>query len=273
MLRKLELKLGNILGYFILMMRFKLSIVRNNLLNTNLFTDSEVKKLIKANYIHYGNLLVEFIHLIIAPKHFARTYIRGHNFEELFKVVDRGQGVFLLVGHIGNWEACVWYAIHQGLILNVITKHIKNRFLEFVWSKNRINRGISLIYDDISSGGFKVIRSLKKGELISYILDQHTYPPHGIKTDFFGTNAWTLSGLAKYVQKLGTPVVPISCYRDEFGYFDITIEKELSFKTSEDKDLEIKENTFIYTKIIEEMITRHPEQWIWLHRRWKNITI
>ena len=273
MLRKFELFLGDILGNFILLLRFKHRTVRNNLENTNLFNEDEIKQIIKKNYKHYGRLIIEFIHIIIAPKHFVKNYVRGHNFAQIFKTIDKGKGVFLLVGHIGNWEVCAWYGIHRGIPLTVITKHIKNKLLEFIWSRNRKLRGMNLIYDSINSGGFKLVRALKKGNAITYVLDQHTYPPLGIKLDFFSNPAWTLSALAKYVQKLGTPVVPISCYRDEKGYFDVTVEDEVFFENYEDKELEIIKNTLVYNECLENMIKKKPAQWIWLHRRWKNLDI
>jgi Kdo2-lipid IVA lauroyltransferase/acyltransferase len=270
-LRKIELLLGRILGYLILFFRFKLSIVKNNLKQSNLFNDKEINTIIKKNYVHYGCLLVEFIHLIINPKHFVKNYVRIHDLYKLANIVNSKKGVFLLSSHIGNWELAAWTAIYNGFKLNVITKSIKNRFIELIWQTNRVKRGMKLIYADTNSGGIKIIKAIKNRELVSYILDQHTYPPHGIKIDFFSRPAWTLKALSRYVQKFSTTVIPTSCYRAKDGFFDLYIEDIIPFQENCDKNKELEINTIAYTKKIESIILKEPSQWIWLHKRWKNI--
>jgi len=270
-LRKLEMFFGTFLGLFLLLIKFKLKTVKNNLELCGIYSKTEIKKIIFKNYVHYGCLIIEFIHLVINPMHFVKNFVRVHNFSRLNNILNKDTGLFLLSSHIGNWEVSVWSAVFNHVKLNVITKSIKNKLLEYIWHTNRVKRGMSLIYADTNAGGIKLVKAIKKNEVVAYILDQHTYPPLGVEVNFFSRTAWTVKNLAKFVQKFSTPVLAVSCYRDKNGFFDIYIEEEVRFIKDKDPENEIFLNTSNYTKIIEKLIIKEPSQWIWLHKRWKKI--
>lgn len=271
MLRRFEIIIGNVLGFLLFFLKFKYKTIKTNLESVKLFNDNEIKFLIINNYKHYGCLLVEFFHLLISPKNFLKNYVRVHNIEYLKKIMNSYGGVFILASHIGNWEVSAMVGVYKGLKINLLTKHIKNKVLEKLWFGNREFLGLKLIFDDINSGAFKVLRALKNGEAVSFVLDQHTYPPIGIECLFFNRSAWTNSSLVKFVQKLNTPIIPIKTFRDSKGFYDIYIESEIEYIKCENPDDEIKVNTQNYLLNLEKTILEHPEQWIWLHKRWKKI--
>jgi KDO2-lipid IV(A) lauroyltransferase len=113
-----------------------------------------------------------------------------------------------------------------------------------------------------------VMRSLKRNSLIGVLLDQNARRKHGVFADFFGAPASTSKGLALLARKTGAPVVPLFLVRDS-GHFLAEFGKPLPKIMTGDKTRDIEAATLIYNKVIEEIILRYPEQWFWVHRRWK----
>jgi Kdo2-lipid IVA lauroyltransferase/acyltransferase len=275
--RRLEMFLGFLLGLFLYyVIRLRRKIVRKNLLlafEKDLISGDKNLKDIKSiefdNYVHYGRLFFELLHLPFDAVNFAKKNVRVHGYENFKKVYEKKQGVFLLTLHIAYWEIMSIVSVLYKVPLNIITKYLRIKILDEIWVKSRTSYGIKLIEE--SKSGMKVVKALKRGEAVGFILDQYLGPPQGEKYKFFNKNAWTTPSLAWFVLKTGANVVPVSNVRRSDGSFDLFLEPEIKFKEFKDKEESIRENNQIYLNKIEEIIKENPSQWLWLHKRWKNI--
>jgi len=275
--RRWELFLGDMLGYFLYRgIRFKRTIVRRNLLlayeeelRSGKMAMNEIRNIERKNYSHYGRLIFEFLHIPVDAMDYAQKHVRVHNIEHLKNAMLKGKGVFFLTAHIGCWEMMSVLASQYSVPLNVITKYLRVKSLDDAWIKSRASYGIKLI-DEVSSAR-TVLKAIRAGEVVGVVLDQFMGPPVGERIRFFNKPAWTISSLAWFIQKTGSPVVPVVNYRRDDGSFDLYIYPELDFEKVGIDSKNIRHNTQRYTNIIESFIRRCPEQWIWVHRRWKRV--
>jgi KDO2-lipid IV(A) lauroyltransferase len=110
---------------------------------------------------------------------------------------------------------------------------------------------------------------LTQGAVVLYVFDQHAGRKDGIVVDFFGQPASTFKSLAILALNIGAPVLPAYCWREPDGTHVLRFEDPLPLIESENTTEAIRRNTQAYNAALERMLLRHPEQWIWMHRRWK----
>ena len=275
--RKLELILGDCLGWFLYhVVRFKRKNVRRNLimaydseLREGKMAINEIRKIERANYSHYGRLVFEILHIPFDAARFAEKNVRVHNIEHLKNAISKNRGVFFLTAHMGNWEIMGIIAMKYKIPLNIITKYLRIKFFDDIWVKSRKSYGIKLM--DESRSARNVLKVIRDGEVVGMVLDQFMGPPVGEKILFFGKPAWSIVSLAWFVQKTCAAVVPVVNYRRDDGTFDLILYPEIPFEKIGKDDLNIKHNTQRYSDVIEGFVRKCPEQWIWVHRRWKRV--
>jgi len=178
----------------------------------------------------------------------------------------KGQGVLILTAHIGNWELMIIAAGLIGLSLSAIYRPLDFRPLDLFFADLRSRSGAKLFPK--TKAMRKVLRSLKDGELVGVLLDQNTGVRSGVFVDFFGRPACTNKGLAMIALTTGAPVIPLFLVREGDG-FRVEFGPEIPLIRTGDKTIDIETNTSAYNRVLESMIRRYPEQWFWVHRRWK----
>jgi Kdo2-lipid IVA lauroyltransferase/acyltransferase len=271
--RRIELIVGDIIGFILhRVIRLRLNIIRGNY--EIAFPDATpdfLKKLEKDNYKHYGRLCMELLHLPFDAARFGRKNVVVHGFENFQNAAEKGKGVFILTSHTGYWEIMSVMATLFKVPLNVITKYLRIKILDRLWVKSRLKYGIKLIDENFTAR--LVMKAIKNKEAVGFVLDQFTGPPIGIKVDFFEKPAWTAASLAWFVAKTDAAVVPVVNYRRPDGKFDLIVKAEIPFKRFDRIEDTIRYNTQEYSKTIEQFIKEKPEQWIWLHRRWKRTSV
>ena len=112
---------------------------------------------------------------------------------------------------------------------------------------------------------------LARGDVIVFPFDQHAQPPDGIEVDFFGAPAWTFKSLAIIALATGAPVVPATSWREPDGRHVLRFEAPMPAVEHDDTNEAIRLTTRAYNAALERLVLRHPEQWYWVHRRWKNV--
>ncbi len=200
-----------------------------------------------------------------------QSRVRLHGLEHVRKANDGGkQGIFLLASHIGNWEVSLALSQMVGIPLSCIVRFVRNSFWDEVLERSRKKFDINLLPE--ASSGMATVRAFKRGEMVAFVMDQHTGEPHGVKAKFFGLEAWTAKGLAVLSSKLKAPIVPFYSYREN-GKVHVVFEPPMDFS-----DLgECKEEAQILAHVqrcndkVEEWIRKFPEQYFWIHRRFKTI--
>lgn len=221
----------------------------------------------RKSLYHMGLTLTEFFSMpFLWADDFRKLYdVEGE--EKLQKALAQGQGVFALSLHLGNGDLATAALASWGFPMHIISKIFQSKWLNKIWFASREAKGVHFIPPRKSS--YEILKVLKKKEVVVFVLDQYTGPPNGILTRFFGKQTGTALGLALFAQRSQAPVVPMYTYRTGPRKHKIVILDPIPFEEKASKDETILHNTQLYLKAVEEAIQKHPEQWMWVHRRWK----
>jgi len=242
----------------------------NNISNSNLskgfpdLIEAEKKKLIKRMWNNYGKILAEYIYIKkfrISDK-FSNNII-VENQDELEKIKKEKKPVIFISGHFNNFELMAMQIEKSGIDLAAVYRPLNNKFLNPIMEnirkkyicKKQIKKGIS--------GTKSLLKCFKSGTSIALMIDQRV--SEGIYSTLFNQKALTTTIPAQFVKKFNANVVPIYIERFEENKFKIKIYKRVQFS----KEETIESITLNLNKILEKMIMKNPDQWIWTHNRWK----
>lgn len=274
--RRLELLNGKVLGLILKLCGFRTEIVRNNLLSAynddikkGKMSEQDLYWIERQNYIHYGRLIFELLHIPFDALRFAKKNVRVEGYDNLDNALKKGKGVFILSAHTGYWEIMSVMASLYNVPIYIVTKYLRIKFFDKIWVKSRQSYGVKLINETNSAR--EIIKAIRNNGAVGFVMDQFMGPPVGVRSTFFGKPAWTMASLAWFVSKTGAVVVPVFNVRNNDGSFTIKVAKEVEFKKTGSEDGDIKYNTQIYNDVVEGAIRSCPEQWLWIHRRWKRV--
>jgi KDO2-lipid IV(A) lauroyltransferase len=234
-------------------------------------SEDQMRCLAQAYYGHFARFLVEFALLPWMSAKRREAWVRVENIESPLRAVEQGRGLLLLTGHFGNWEATTVAGLrkfpqYKGRF-HFVRRPLKPRLLNayVTWRFRRAGFGtlgkrgsLEAIYDVLAQGGCVV-----------YVLDQHATGREGIPVDFLGHPANTFKSLAILALDTGAPVIPACSWREPNGSHVLRFDDPLPLLEHADTSEAIRLNTRAYNAALERMLLRHPEQWIWMHRRWK----
>jgi len=230
-------------------------------------TDEEVERIARSVYTNTGRHAVEFMR----PEHYSQGRLEDHfefvNFERLENARARGKGVLLLTAHCGSWEIMALMQSIKKPPFSIVVRPLDNPYLEKAVSGIRTRFGNTLI--NKTKGMREILRALGRGDMVGILLDQSVARREGVFVDFFGRPACTNKGLALLALKTKAPVVPAFTRRLGLYRHEIWIGEEMPLIETGDKEADIAANTQAYTKVIEDFVRKYPEQWFWMHRRWK----
>jgi KDO2-lipid IV(A) lauroyltransferase len=191
----------------------------------------------------------------------------GH--ENFLEGKGRGKGVIYLTGHIGAWELSSYAHALYGFPLHYMARPLDNARLDEMVNEYRGRSGNKAIYKNEAAR--MMLKVLKGAGTVGILADQNTMPGEGVFVDFFGTQACTTTGIARVALHTDAAVVPGYAYWDEnLRKYRLRFEPPVELVRSGDTEQDVRENTQRFTKVIEEIIRKHPEQWVWIHARWKN---
>lgn len=224
---------------------------------------AEIKQLVRQVYRNLG-LNVYNIYLTKAEDLYRRS--RFEHKENLEEALARKKGVLLAAGHFGDWEASCRVLPMAGIGMAVIVKRQRNHKFDDYTNAIRCSTGCSIINMNQALRG--ILEHTKHNDAIGILIDQDA-GRHGILTDFLGKPASVWKGTAKIALKYKIPIVPAFAFRDKNEnicfQFGKMIDPAPLADTEENILLLLKE----MNEILEEKIRRYPEQWLWLHKRWK----
>ena len=265
----LGLKISKIISSFIFKKvgpLFRSRIISNTNLSKvfNKLNNNQINIIINNMWANYGKIFAEYMFLNKfrnSPKFQNKIIIE--NQEELNKVKSQSKPVIFISGHFNNFELMAMHIEKSGINLAAIYRPLNNKFLNPLMEsirkkyicKKQIKKGIS--------GTKKLLEEYKKGSSIALMIDQRV--SEGIKCDFFGYNALTTTIPAQFIKKFNIPVIPVYIERLPDEKFKLEISNSIQFS----KDNSLEEITLKLNRILEQMIIRNPDQWIWTHNRWK----
>jgi Kdo2-lipid IVA lauroyltransferase/acyltransferase len=258
-------------GIFVFtVIRFRRQVILDNLKTAfgEEKSPAELLCIAKKNYQHYARVLVEIILSVTWTKedYLKKTVPEG--FENFEPYKNAKKGGFVLASHMGNWEFSIATAAALGLPCDIVVKESRTPIVEnfLKWFRRKSGAGILL-----ETGTAKeILRSLSQGRFVGFILDQYMGAPIGLPVKFFGKTAGTAAALALMTERKDTPVFVANNYRGSDGKIHIEVGPPISFgELSEDKNERLHQKTQIFNNVLESFVRQHPEQWLWLHRRWK----
>jgi len=263
--RKIGSFLGRLASFFA---PTEVNIARENLAKAG-FGD-RADEIIVDMFRHFGISLFEVVSFRRIAAEIDR-HVRIEGLDNLKKAADKGKGVIWITGHIGNFELMA-LAIHaKGYETNVIAREMHNEWLSKMSVDFRKSLGVKTIIRGSFSSGKELLRVFKKGELLGLLIDQDSRHIPGVFVDFLGEKANTPSGAAELALRFGVPVISGFINREKDGTHVLRIYPEFETVRTGDEAADVVANTQVYTRKIEEhILSIHPEQWSWFHRRWKS---
>lgn len=229
---------------------------------------AELETIVLRNYQHYATVFLEVLRSITwrQSDYSANVEIVGR--ENIQPFVDGKTGGFILTSHLGNWEYAISAGSAHGIPIDVVVKRAKTQWIENFLQWYRKKAGAGIFHE--SETAKDILRSLNQGRFVCVILDQFMGPPIGLPVTFFGQKAGTAVALALLTEKKDVPVISAYNFRGTDGKIRIVFEPKLDFSNlSQDKVERLYQKTQLFNNAMEQNIRKHPEQWLWMHRRWK----
>jgi KDO2-lipid IV(A) lauroyltransferase len=192
--------------------------------------------------------------------------LEGH--ENFLDGQRRGKGVLYLTGHIGAWELSSFAHALYGFPLHYMARPLDNERVDNLVNRYRCLSGNEPIFKNESARA--LLKILKEAGTVGILADQNTMPGEGVFVDFFGKAACTTTGIARVALHTDAAVVPGYAYWDaRIGKYRLRFEPAVELARTGNTERDIFVNTQRFAKVIEEIIRKYPEQWVWVHARWK----
>lgn len=233
-------------------------------------TVAEHRRILRVSCRNLGRLAAEFCHL---------PQLNVEKLSELVTFADRGaweraiaraadHGTVILTGHFGNWELLAYAHGLLGHPVTLVHRAMRNKIFDQTINEVRVAAGTRTIRKKAAAK--EALRTLKQHGLLAIPADQNQVFSYGVFVDFFGVPACTTPGPARLAMLTGAPIYPAFLVREgETGRHRIEVFPEVEMVSTGDREADIVTNTQRCTAVIEDMIRRYPEQWIWFHKRWK----
>ena len=233
--------------------------------------EAEIVRLAQAFYAHFVRFFVEFLRLPWMSDAQRKAWIRVENMESPIRAHDQGKGLLLLTGHFGNWEVATVAGISQFTQYKGLFHFVRRPLKPWLLNEFITRRFKRAGFGTLAKRGSldTILELLSQGAIIVYVFDQHAGGREGVVVDFCGHPAGTFKSMAILAMSTGAPVIPASSWREPDGTHVLRFEEPLPLIECDDTSDAIRLNTRAYNAALERMMLRHPEQWIWMHRRWK----
>jgi Kdo2-lipid IVA lauroyltransferase/acyltransferase len=233
------------------------------------WTEAKRTAVLKKMSRHLGWMAVEFARF---PRYNQKNIesvvvLDGH--ENFLAGQSRGKGVIYLTGHIGAWELSSFAHALYGFPLHYMARPLDNKLVDALVNSYRGLSGNRPIYKNEAAR--VMLKVLKDTGTVGILADQNTMGAEGIFVDFFGTPACTTTGIARVALHTGASVVPSYAFWDEnLRKYRLRFEPPVELTRTGDLERDIASNTQKFTQVIEGIIRNYPDQWVWVHARWKN---
>jgi len=232
------------------------------------WSDSRRKDATRKMVRNLGWMAAEFARIPRLRKANIAEVVILENHENFLEGQTRGKGVIYLTGHIGAWELSSFAHALYGYPLHYMARPLDNKRIDTLVNQYRCASGNRPIFKNESAR--VMLKILKDSGTVGILADQNTLPAEGVFVNFFGKSACTTTGIARVALHTDAAVVPGYAYWDEsIQKYRLRFEPPVELIRTGDAERDVVENTQLFTNIIEEIIRKHPDQWVWVHQRWK----
>lgn len=263
---KLRMWIGNLIGnltWLLVPKKRKIMAMRNIQLSLNT-TPQETQIIAKASWTRFGRMIMDVLAIPILPKEIKQR-VRFIGIENMDKALVDGNGVVLATSHSGNWEMLGAALATSGYPLVGVAQKQANLAMDRFINEYRTLSGMHVTY---KSGVREMIRLMGQGMIIGILMDQDA-AEDGVILPFFHREASCPQGTAFLARMKKAPIVPTFITEDKDGYYTITCQAPVYVEETNDKTKDIIRTIQLLNMIIESHIRKHPEEWFWLHNRWK----
>ncbi len=234
-------------------------------------SEPDLRRLARCFYSHIAKTVAENLAMLVSSERRIAAKVDVVGIEHVLKAAEQGNGVLILTGHFGNWELSAVSAMLQ-------FRQYQNRF--HVIRKSLAPGLEDMVFSRFQKAGLRIISpanalksvfdALEENDVIIFIMDQHAVVgSKAIAVEFFGKEAGTNRSLALVARQSGAPVIPASSYRKSDGRHVMQVHPPLGWISADSSREELFLNTLGYNQVLEKFLLDHPDQWWWMHRRWK----
>lgn len=233
--------------------------------------EDEILRIAQAHYGHLARLVGEFLRYRFLSAKRKDAIVRVENLDLVRAVHARGKGVLVVTGHFGNFEVATLAGVRKfpeahGRF-HFVRRAIKPAWLEALVTRRFTRAGFGVLPKRGSLDA--LVERLEAGDLVVFPFDQHAQGRDGVPVEFFGHAAGTFKSLAIIAVATGAPIMPASAWREPDGTHVLRFEEPLDLPRSDNAGEELRLVTRACNAALERLVVRRPEQWWWVHRRWK----
>jgi len=268
--RPIAIAAGKFLGLlaYVVMSRLRKVGIRNLQIAFPQMTEKQRRRIVFQLFQGLGRELAEFCMFPRYSAENARKVATYDGFENYEAARAAGRGVLLLTAHIGGWEIGSFVHSIFGNPIKIVVRRLDNRKVDALVDRYRTLHGNeTFAKEDFARG---LLAAMKAGETVGILMDTNMTPPQGVFVDFFGVPACTASGMGRVALRSGASVVPaFTIWDKQLKKYRVRFDPALQLVSTGDDESDAVANTALFTRVIEEYATKYPEQWLWVHRRWK----
>jgi KDO2-lipid IV(A) lauroyltransferase len=232
------------------------------------WTPERRSETLRTLYRMLGRQLAEFCHMRRYTRESVAAFMRNEGMEHYLAAKAQGRGVLVITGHLGAWELSSFYHSLMGHPMSMVIRRLDNPLVDEMVNRVRCLHGNHVLHKDDFARG--LLSAMRAGETVGILMDTNMTPPQGVFVPFFGVDACTASGLARVALRTGAVVLPgFMVWEEAEKKYVLRFGPPIPLEQTGDEEADIVKNTANFTQAIEEAVRRYPEQWLWLHRRWK----
>jgi KDO2-lipid IV(A) lauroyltransferase len=232
-------------------------------------TEREIKSIARKAFESYTISISEFLWFPKLTPSRLRKLVRVSNIDLVGEVYSRKKGIIFMTGHFGNWELAALSTAHfSGYPLTIIVKGQRNPYVDRVINQLRCLWGNSVVPMEFSVR--EVLRKLALGQAVAMVADQSAQK-EALRVPFFGRAAAAHEGPAVFSLRTGAPLLVMFLTRQADGGYEGTFEEVISDDLRSYSEENVAELTRRHTALLEKCVRKYPEQWLWMHRRWKHV--
>lgn len=231
------------------------------------WAESQRDAVIPSMVLNLGWMAAEFARLPkYSKENFEEIVVLDGN-ENFLDARKRGKGVLILTGHIGAWELSSFAHALYGYPLHFMARPLDNQRIDALVNSYRCASGNRAIFKNESAR--VMLKILKDAGTIGILADQNTMPEESVFVDFFGKSASTTTGIARMALHTDAAVVPgYAVWDKSIQKYRLRFEPAMDLVRTGDVERDVLENTQRFTKVLEDIIRKYPDQWVWVHGRW-----
>jgi KDO2-lipid IV(A) lauroyltransferase len=231
-------------------------------------SERECQRLARGVFEHFGSVLLELLRFGRYSHQQMLAAVEFEGDDRAAAAYQQGRGVLFFTGHFGYWEMQAIVHALRSRPVSVLARPLDNPRLHAMLERTRTMTGNAVIYRQ--GAVRRMLQDLANNKGIAVLIDQHLHTPDVVYVDFFQRPAATTSALAALALRTGAAVIPVFALPLPGGRYRLVYEHPVTPPTEESPDA-VREFTQRCTDVLEMYVRRHPEQWLWMHRRWREV--